>query len=259
MSELFSRTLGDGGPLIVFCHGLLGQGRNWTQIARALADQGHRCALPDLPDHGRSPWTETFDYDAMADAVRDSIGDEAAIWVGHSMGAKVAMRAALRHPETVRALAVVDMSPVAYTDFSDSGSAQYLRALAALDLSTLTDRAEADDRLVDQVPDPVIRGFLLQNLRRDGDRWRFQPNLAMLEAQIPRIAGWAEIDATYDGPTLWLAGAESDYVRPEHHDPMKRLFPASRLITVKRAGHWVHSEQPAVVTEILSRFASREP
>ena len=54
---LHAKTSGEEGPRVAFCHGLFGQGRNWTQIAKGLADVC-RPTLLDMPDHGRSPWTE---------------------------------------------------------------------------------------------------------------------------------------------------------------------------------------------------------
>ena len=63
--------------------------------------------------------------------------------------------------------------------------------------------------------------------------------------------------ATYDGPVLWIAGANSHYVLPEDRARMEQLFPNTRLVKVKKAGHWVHSEQPEVFLETLRRFLER--
>lgn len=265
-SELHTTTYGDAGSRVVFCHGLFGQGRNWTQIAKALADE-HRTLLVDLPHHGRSPWRPTFDYVAMADEVADllaSLGDGPSALVGHSMGGKVAMLVALRHPELVERLCVVDMSPVGYhrTDVFEG----FVAAMRGLDLDTLTTRQEADERLSAAVPDPTVRGFLLQNLRRDttgggaggGQSWRWQMNLDVLGDSLPALASWPEDElagvAPYDGPVLWVAGADSDYVKPEYDAAMSRWFPRKRLVTIKGAGHWVHSEQPDVFVDVVRRF-----
>jgi len=53
---------------------------------------------------------------------------------------------------------------------------------------------------------------------------------------------------------LWLAGERSPYVREQHHDEMRRLFPRTRLVTVKGAGHWVHSEAPEAFVSALRVF-----
>ena len=74
--QLHHRTIGESGPRVVFVHGLFGQGRNWTQIAKAIAADGFRCTLLDAPDHGRSGWTDGFTYERatgiVADAGQDS-------------------------------------------------------------------------------------------------------------------------------------------------------------------------------------------
>src|SRR5213596_2907446 len=83
--------LGTAGPHLVFLHGLFGQGRNWTTVAKALAARA-RTTLVDLPNHGRSPWTTAFSYSGMAagvaDLLRHRYASEPAVLVGHSMGGK---------------------------------------------------------------------------------------------------------------------------------------------------------------------------
>ena len=117
--SLHTTVLGDdaAGSTVAFCHGLFGQGKNWTQVAKALSAD-HRVLLLDMPNHGRSPWTERFDYvelaDLVADELRERSPDEPVALVGHSMGGKIAMCLALRHPELVERLVVVDVAPVAY-------------------------------------------------------------------------------------------------------------------------------------------------
>jgi len=244
------------GSRVVFCHGLFGQGKNWTQVGKHLADR-HRVTLVDMPNHGRSDWTDRFSYVDAADAVAGLLSaDDPVALVGHSMGGKIAMLVALRHPELVERLCVVDVSPVAYP--STSTFSGYVDAMQWLDLGSLERRQDADAALAGDVPDPVVRSFLLQNLRRDGDSWRWQPHLDVLGRDLELLAGWPE-DAlagvpAYDGPTLWVAGADSDYVRDDYAEAMERWFPRVRRVTVKGAGHWVHSEQPDIFMAVLDRF-----
>lgn len=273
MSEegrLATRTLGDAGPRVVFVHGLFGQGRNWTTIAKGLAD-GHRVTLVDLPDHGHSPWSDRVDYLDMAERLADELAmfGEPVTLVGHSMGGKVAMQLALRHPELLRALVVVDIAPVEYpvsggrTDDPDeeaSPFAAYIAAMRAIDLDHLAGRSEADEALQGVVPSRMVRGFLLQNLEREGTAgWRWRLNLPVLERDLDRLRGFPDPPpgARFDGPVLWLAGATSHYVLDRDRGRMDELFPATRLVRVKNAGHWVHSEQPEIVLETLRRFLDR--
>ncbi|MGN0064950.1 MAG: alpha/beta fold hydrolase [Nocardioides sp.] len=252
---LHTTHLGDDGPRVVFLHGLFGQGRNWTQIGKALAES-YRVTLVDLPHHGRSPWGEEFSYLHLADSVAELLDAEDPVaLVGHSMGGKTAMAVALRRPELVERLCVVDISPVTYRTGSEF--AGYIAAMLGMDLGALGGRDDADAALLEAVPNRTVRSFLLQNLRRDGDGWRWQANLDVLGRDLEVLGRWPqEVDALepYPGPVLWIAGERSDYVLEEYAPAMERLFPRVRKVTVKGAGHWVHSERPEVFLEVLQRF-----
>jgi pimeloyl-ACP methyl ester carboxylesterase len=268
--RLSARSLGDSGPRVVFVHGLFGQGKNWTTIARGLADS-HRVTLIDLPNHGHSPWTDRVDYLDMAGmlaAELEHLGEPVTL-IGHSMGGKVAMQLALRRPELLRALVVVDIAPVTYpptggrTDDPDeeaSPFAAYIEAMRALDLDRLTTRDDADAALAAAVPSRMVRSFLLQSLVREGlgadGRWRWRLNLDLLGRDLGELRGFPEPPpgATFDGPVLWIAGANSTYVLDEDRPHMDALFPSTRLVRIKNAGHWVHSERPEVFLETLRRF-----
>jgi pimeloyl-ACP methyl ester carboxylesterase len=269
--RLAARTLGDSGPRVVFVHGLFGQGRNWTTIARQLAEDGHRVTLLDLPNHGHSPWTDRVDYGDMAEFVAAELallGDPVTL-VGHSMGGKVAMQLALRWPELLRALVVVDIAP---TDYPESGGrtddpdeeaspfAAFIAAMKTVDLDRLGSREEADQELQAAVPSTMVRSFLLQSLVRDGvgagDGWRWRLNLDTLARDLGELRRFPDppAGATFDGPVLWIAGANSTYVLDEDRPRMDELFPTTRLVRIKNAGHWVHSEQPEVFLETVRRF-----
>jgi pimeloyl-ACP methyl ester carboxylesterase len=267
---LAARTLGESGPRVVFVHGLFGQGRNWTTIAKGLAGS-HRVTLLDLPNHGHSPWTDRVDYLDMAGLVADELDSfgEPVTLVGHSMGGKVAMQLALRRPELLRGLVVVDIAPVEYplvgsrTDDPDEEASPfgaYIAAMKGMDLGRLQRRDEADEELRTAVPSRMVRGFLLQSLVREGlgsdGTWRWRLNLDLLERDLDRLRGFPEPPpgARFDGPVLWVAGANSHYVLDRDRPRMDELFPHTRLVRIKGAGHWVHSEQPEVFLETVRRF-----
>lgn len=258
MTEISLHTshLGEQGTRVVFCHGLFGQGKNWTQIAKQIA-QNHRVTLLDMPNHGRSGWTEQHDYVESAQIVAAAVADldEPVALVGHSMGGKIAMLVALLHPELVERLCVVDVSPVEYAHHDEF--LRYMDAMLAMDLDALESRQEASEALRAAVPSDMVRGFLLQNLRRDGDSWRWQPNLEVLRRDLRAVGGWPADGVqgrTYDQTVLWVSGADSPYVKQEYVEAMDTLFPRNRQVTIKGAGHWVHSEQAETFTEVLRRF-----
>jgi pimeloyl-ACP methyl ester carboxylesterase len=97
---------GEGSPLVLV-HGLGGTIANWRPLAEALVN-GHRVLVPDLPGHGGSaPLPAAPSVDAFADAVLGVLEAEEAlpaVWVGHSLGGLVGVRAAARRPEAVSGL-----------------------------------------------------------------------------------------------------------------------------------------------------------
>ena len=254
--SLHTTSYGDSGSRIVFLHGLFGQGRNWTQHAKALASD-HRVTLVDIPNHGRSVWTERWDFLEAADLVAELIdADDPVALVGHSLGGKIAMVLALRHPELVERLCIVDVAPVRYSSATEFGG--YIDAMLAIDLDALESRGDADEALLEAVPSTTVRAFLLQNLRREAGTWSWQPHLRLLRDQLSALSGWPADDVVglspYEGTTLWIGGSESHYVKDEYADAMDALFPRTRRVTVKGAGHWVHSEKPEIFLEVLRRF-----
>ena len=164
--------------------------------------------------------------------------------LGHSMGGKAAMVLALTAPERVRRLIVADMAPTSY------GHSQiaYVRAMQAVDLAAVTRRADADAALAAEIPEPALRAFLLQSLTLEegGARWRL--NLDALAAEMPAIMGFPETSARFRGPTLFLTGARSDYVRPAHwpriRDPLPRRRaqgpPRRRPLAARRRAERLH-------------------
>jgi len=256
---LFSRTVGTTGPRVAMLHGLLGQGRNLATAAQALAERGHVVTTYDLPAHGRSPWPQRLDYDVLAGAVAAELEalDSPVVLLGHSMGGKAAMLLALRRPELVRGLVVVDIAPVAYEIAGESEHDRHLRTMRAMDLASVRSRADADALLAAEVHSDRVRGFLLQNLARDGDAWTWRADLDVLARDLPGIAGFPDIDTTYDGPALFLAGGDSGYVTDAHRDRILELFPQSRVVRFKGVGHWVHSEVPDLFADAVAAFVQR--
>lgn len=244
------------GPPVAILHGLFGSGRNWASIAQRLAAR-HRVITIDLRNHGASPWADTMGYAEMAADVLDTLaarGIDRTALIGHSMGGKTAMVAALSAPDAVKRLVVVDIAPVAYPLHHQN----LVRAMRGLDLGPMRRRGEADAALAGAIPDAAERGFLLQNLvfGEGAPRWRL--NLAAIERELPALVGFPQpIPGTaYRGPALFVAGARSDYLLPEYEPAIRRLFPAARIVRIDNAGHWLHAEQPAAFLAAVEPFLS---
>src|ERR671926_1210797 len=149
------------GPPLAILHGLFGSGRNWATVAQRLAAH-HRVIALDLRNHGASPWAETMDYGEMAEDVRASLnarGYERYALLGHSMGGKVAMVAALQCPHSVEQLIIADIAPVSYP----MRHLREVEAMRRLDRTGIQRRSQADAALASAVPQAAERAFLLQN------------------------------------------------------------------------------------------------
>jgi pimeloyl-ACP methyl ester carboxylesterase len=258
MTGLALTPVGEQPPRFVFLHGLFGRGRNWMRIAQGLLPEGGS-VLVDLPNHGASPWTDQISFPSMADAVNAEVEALGApvVLVGHSLGGKVAMWAALTRPELFAGLAVVDISPTDSGQVSAFGP--YIDAMQAIDLRSLHSKAEADQQLVGAVPSAAVRQFLLTNLRDRGG-WSWQPNLDLLAASLPELAGWPDAgERQFTGPTSWIVGGRSHYFRPGDLDAMKRHFPAVDQVVVSEAGHWVHADEPEAVIAALTGLSAASP
>lgn len=239
MSVALARTEHDSGgdaPPLLIAHGLFGSARNWGVIARRLSDRGPVTAV-DMRNHGNSPWTDSHGY---ADLAEDLAAIAGPGWdvLGHSMGGKAAMMLALTRPDKVRRLIVADIAPAAY----GHSQSHLIAAMRALDLKGIASRSEADDRLAPLVPDATTRAFLLQSLDIKGRCWRL--NLDLLDREMDIVTGWPGHDGRFEGPTLFLTGAESDYVNPEHREHIRELFPKARFARIPGAGHWLHAQKP---------------
>jgi pimeloyl-ACP methyl ester carboxylesterase len=248
----FSET-GAGRPLVIL-HGLFGSKRNWASIAAALAAH-RRVVTVDLRNHGQSPWADRHDYPALADDVagliREHVGTASAV-LGHSMGGKVAMVLALAAPELVERLVVVDIAPAR----SQSDSLSVLRAMRAVPLATCARRADVENALAADIPDRAVRGFVAHNVRIAPQGLSWGVNLDALERHADDILGFPRIPdgQRFDKPTLFIAGARADYIRPEHHAEIRRLFPLAAIETIANAGHWVHADAPQAFLDVVTRF-----
>ena len=250
-TDTFPATDPDLPPLLIV-HRLLGSARNWGAIARNLSDRRQVLAV-DMRNHGSSLHDPDHSYAAMAGDLAQVIGAGRMDVLGHSMGGKAAMILALTQPDRIDRLIVADIAPVAY----GHDQTQHVRAMLALDLTDLTTRAEADRRLALTTPDPALRAFFLQSLdlkAEGGPRWRL--NLPVLAEQMAGIVGWPGTPGQFPRPALFLSGADSRYVLPEHRPAITARFPHARFARIPGAGHWLHAEKPRAFTETVAVFLS---
>lgn len=256
MVPLHFERKGDGAPVLLL-HGLFGSLVNWRGVARVLSERLTVYSL-DLRNHGRSPHTSGASYEEMArDVVRflDERGLERAHVLGHSMGGKVAMEVALESGNRIDRLIVADMAPRAYPALAGPVFA----ALEELDLANVGSRRQADAALSRRLSDPGLRAFLVMGLETgEGGRLRWRFHLDALLAARDALGRPIDGSRTFPGPTLFVRGERSEYVTEADWPAILRLFPAARMTSVARAGHWLHTEQrDAFCSEVLAFLDSR--
>jgi esterase len=144
---------------------------------------------------------------------------------------------------------VSDIAPVVY----QHGNNVIAAAMAAIPLSGSLTRQQADAALAQAVASADVRAFLLQNLRFGAaPYWRI--GLPEIAGAVSALEGWVDLPGVYPGPSLFVAGARSDYLLSEHRPTIRRSFPAARFVTIKDAGHWVHADNPAGFLSVLEAF-----
>lgn len=253
LERIIHGDTGQATPLLIV-HGLFGSARNWGAIAKRLSGE-RRVVAVDMRNHGASPWTRTHSYADMAADLAEVIAAEGQPMhvLGHSMGGKAAMLLALRHPDLVARLVIADIAPVRYGH--SAHNRELIDRMLALPLADLTSRMQADALLAEGIPEPAVRAFLLQSLdlRADPPRWRL--NLGLLHRAMDQITDWPQTgDVRFAGPTLFVSGAQSAYVRPEHRPAIRDLFPRARFVRIPQAGHWLHAEAPRPFAETVAVF-----
>ncbi|MEO6876235.1 MAG: alpha/beta fold hydrolase [Opitutaceae bacterium] len=241
---LSHRDLGGAGrPPLVILHGMLGSSRNWQTTGRDFAEKFHVLAL-DLRNQGESPHAAEMDHPTLVDDVLtwlDAQGLSRVTLLGHSLGGKVAMLLACRHPERVEGLIIVDIAPKGY--HSEAHQREFA-AMNGLDLVTLTSRVAAEQSFESSISDWAIRKFLLTNLARTTDgHWQWSINLLALTAALPVLEGDSLTPTDkFGGPTLFITGGKSRYVDVSDYAAILAHFPAARIETIAASGHNPHIE-----------------
>uniref|UniRef100_UPI00404867B7 alpha/beta fold hydrolase n=1 Tax=Algoriphagus sp. TaxID=1872435 RepID=UPI00404867B7 len=249
--QLNFKKSGSGPPLVIL-HGLFGSLDNWFSIAKELVEH-YTLYLVDQRNHGDSPHSTEWNYGVMVEdllELLDAEGLDSVYLMGHSMGGKTVMNFAVQYPERVSKLIVGDIAPRYYPIHHQV----ILEGLNALDLSQLQSRKEADDLLAPYIPELGIRQFLLKSLGRDTNGFAWKINLSGITQHIEEVGKALDEETVFEGPTLFLGGANSSYIQEKDLSDMKRHFPNCTWISIPNAGHWLHAEQPQAVVAAMRKF-----
>ncbi len=239
--QLYSKTIGSGPPLIIL-HGLLGMSDNWHSFAKQVADR-FTVILVDLRNHGRSPHHSTMSYPGMAEDVQVLMENswlyDGAIVLGHSMGGKVAIQLAASYPDWVDKLIVVDIAPRAYKPSHQ----QIFDALESVDLQKDQNRNAIREKLEESLNNPAVIAFLMKNLSRTKEGYRWKMNLSALANNYPQLLAAPKFESV-DVPTLFVSGEKSDYINQQDMSMIRDQFTQVDFVTIPDAGHWIHADKP---------------
>ncbi|PIA17125.1 Abhydrolase domain-containing protein C22H12.03 [Coemansia reversa NRRL 1564] len=253
----------EGKPPLVILHGLFGSKQNWGAISKQLSRTLSRDTYcVDLRNHGDSPHQSPHTYAAMSEDIVRFIKDHQLnkpILIGHSMGGKVVMQTALERPDLVSQLIVDDMVPIKFGLAHDFSA--YVRKLLEIERSNIISQKEADRILSQTEPDLSIRQFLLTNMKKsqnDGTKGSYKSRipLKLLGDSLTDVMNWEDSDKIYNGPTLFIGGKRSPYVKPTSYPAMKRYFPKYEISELD-TGHWVHAEMPREFMKLVEDFISK--
>ena len=113
-----------------------------------------------------------------------------------------------------------------------------------LGLPKIMTPAEVEKKLDDKIDEKHILSFLMTNLICKEGQYQWRIGLEQIASGLPVLLNYLNPEITFSGPTLFLGGANSDYIKTEYHKQIRILFPESSVKMLKNCGHWLHVEQP---------------
>jgi esterase len=254
MLELNFKTYGAGENHLIVLHGFLGSLDNWHTLANEWATHGLKVWTLDLRNHGRSPHTEHHSLQLMVDDLNDFMYQhhiDQAYVLGHSMGGKIAMMFALQYEQLCKGLLVADMAPREYKPGHDD----VFDAIFQVDLKTIQTRKEAEEAMKPYLGDFGTRQFILKSLERTNEGtydWKF--NLKTLFQDYDEIRKPVVSSHLYNGPTLFIKGGLSRYIKDTDLPSILGLFPEATIETIEDAAHWLHADKPIAFSNIVLSF-----
>ena len=240
---IFSKVEGKGKPFLII-HGFLGMSDNWKTLGGQFADEGYEVHLLDMRNHGRSFHSDIFNYDVMVEDVAAYCNENElkdVVLLGHSMGGKVAMQFACQYSDLVSKLIIADIGPKFYAPHHQT----ILEGLNAVNFDIKPSRNDVDDIVSKYITDFGTRQFLLKNLYWiESGQLAFRFDLKSLTKNSNEIGKELPTGLTFQKETLFLRGAQSNYIEDVDFETIKIVFPKSEIVTISNAGHWLHAENP---------------
>ncbi|WP_185852147.1 alpha/beta fold hydrolase [Blattabacterium cuenoti] len=242
---LYSKIYGMGSPILVF-HGLFGNGNNWISFAKEFS-KIYQIHLLDIRNHGKSFVSDKMNYDLISKDILEYIhyyelNDP--ILLGHSMGGRAVIKFSIKYPFIPKKVIVLDISPKAYTN-SDQDQKKLIHILKKVDFNIINTRRDLDSFLKTWIFDIKIRSFFSKCIqRKKNGKLCFSFSLLNIEKNYDFLIHKEIKNGLYYGPTLFLRGEYSNYILNKDYNYIRKLFPKSKIWTVKKSDHWIHIDNP---------------
>ncbi len=243
------RKYGSTGPNVVILPGLFGSGDNWHRIADALANAAQIWCL-DLRNHGDSFHAATMSFSEMAQDVAEfchKLDLTNIVLIGHSMGGKAAMAVALGNLGSIARLIIVDVAPKTYPKWHQ----KFLDMMLATSLSDFENRSALGSYFAEKSGDPITSQFLLKNVITEGGKMKWRIDIAAINTSYDLISSFPDYSTTSDCSATFVSGEKSEYLRPQDHAGIRRLFRNATFFQIANAGHWVQADQPVALTAVV--------
>jgi len=258
------------GPLVVLLHGFPEFWYSWRHQIAPLAQAGYHVVAPDMRGYDLSDKPQSwrsYDTGLLADDIAGlvhSFGEQSAIVVGHDWGAAVAYTVAMRHPDMVRRLAILNVPhPTRMLEgfrtlrqlrkswymffFQIPRLPEHLIARDDYSFAKRSLRADSKDAFTDE------------DLERYVDAWS-QPGaltgmINYYRAALRRSPGKTlALMKPIEAPTLVIWGMRDRHIGSELAEPAPEWVPNVHVERIADATHWVQHDAPERVNELLLGF-----
>lgn len=251
--ELHHKIYGIGEPVIIL-HGIFGMLDNWHNFATKLSSH-FQVITVDQRNHGRSGHSDEFSYELMCEDLLKLVKKlnlDKLNLIGHSMGGKTAMNFALKYPEIIKNLIVIDIGIKKYRKSHEF----IFEAINEIKLEKMNSRTGIEIFLHQYIPNDAIVKFLMKNISRhhDDNKLFWKMNFKALEQSYDHIISEVKSTNQFIGRTLFVKGGNSDYLHEDELPKIRKLFPIAQMNVIEGAGHWIHAEKENELLNVTRNF-----
>jgi esterase len=248
----------EGRHPIVLVHGSRLHAHVWDDFSRRFRDRYHVIAV-DQRGHGDSAWCAPAEYQLEAlyrdlRSVVEARGLERCTLIGHSLGGRVSMLYASRHPAEIERLVLVDITP---GRASTPAAPQRGDGAQPRDFASQEAAVDYLARAMSRAPRRLVEMSVRHGLRRNEEGrhvWKYDPVLFKQRVALPPGVDLWEAMSAVSVPTLLQYGSESDVVNADLAERLRTTMPRCAVERIEGAGHGLFTDRPDAFSESVERF-----